>query len=75
MKIRVDLMNMAGMEHGKVYNCWQCLECAYIYDPSKGDPKGGIPPGTPFEDLPDTWRCPECRVMKGKKGLFIERKL
>jgi rubredoxin len=29
-----------------------CLECAYFYDPVKGDPKGNIPPGTPFENFP-----------------------
>jgi len=49
---------------------WVCLECHYIYDPEKGDPKQGIPPGTPFEDLPDTWRCPECKILKVKKGVF-----
>jgi rubredoxin len=59
---------------GKNMNCWQCLECAYVYIPAKGDPKAGFPPGTPFEDLPDTWRCPECKVLKAKKGLFVERK-
>jgi len=47
-----------------------CLECAYIYDPAKGDPKGNIPPGTPFEKIPDTWRCPECKILKVKKGVF-----
>jgi rubredoxin len=49
---------------------WVCLECHYIYDPEKGDPKAGIHPGTPFEDLPDTWRCPECKILKVKKGVF-----
>jgi len=49
---------------------WVCLECHYIYDPVKGDPKNGIPPGTPWENVPDTWRCPECKVLKAKKGLF-----
>ncbi|MFA6362096.1 rubredoxin [Methanoregula sp.] len=49
---------------------WVCLECHYIYDPAKGDKKGGIPPGVPFDDLPDTWRCPECNVLKAKKGVF-----
>ena len=49
---------------------WVCLECHYIYDPEKGDPKAGIPPGTPFEDLPETWRCPECKILKVKKGVF-----
>jgi rubredoxin len=47
-----------------------CLECAYIYDPVKGDPKVGIPPGTPFELLPDTWACPECKIKKAKRGVF-----
>jgi rubredoxin len=49
---------------------WVCLECHYIYDPAKGDPKAGIPPCVPFEDLPDTWRCPECLIYKAKKGVF-----
>ena len=49
---------------------WVCLECHYIYDPKKGDPKAGIPPGTAFEDLPDTWCCPECKILKVKKGVF-----
>ncbi|MGA2162623.1 MAG: rubredoxin [Methanoregula sp.] len=52
------------------FSRWECLECHYIYDPAKGDNKGGIPPGVPFEDLPDTWRCPECGVSKSKKGVF-----
>ena len=43
---------------------WQCLSCGYIYDPEKGDPDGGIKPGTPFEDLPDDWVCPECGADK-----------
>lgn len=41
-----------------------CTVCRYIYDPTKGDPEGGIPPGTPFEKIPDDWICPICRVTK-----------
>jgi len=41
-----------------------CTVCGYIYDPSKGDPKNGQPPGTAFKDLPDDWVCPECGVPK-----------
>ncbi len=37
-----------------------CEVCGYEYDPAKGDPAKGIPPGTPFEDLPDDWECPVC---------------
>ncbi len=43
---------------------WECLACGYIYDPAVGDPDGGIPPGTAFEDLPDDWVCPQCGVGK-----------
>ena len=41
-----------------------CGICLWEYDPEKGDPDNGIPPGTPFEDLPDDWVCPECGVGK-----------
>lgn len=41
-----------------------CNICGYIYDPEKGDPDGGIEPGTAFEDIPDDWVCPVCGVGK-----------
>ncbi len=41
-----------------------CPVCRYVYDPAKGDPAGGIPPGTPFDKIPDNWVCPICRVSK-----------
>lgn len=41
-----------------------CTNCAYVYDPEVGDPDNGVPPGTPFEDLPDGWICPVCYVGK-----------
>ena len=49
---------------------WVCLECHYIYDPAKGDKTQGINTGVPFEDLPNTWYCPTCKVLKVKKGVF-----
>ncbi len=41
-----------------------CNICGYVYDPEKGDPDGGIEPGTAFEDIPDDWVCPVCGVGK-----------
>lgn len=41
-----------------------CTICAYVYDPAEGDPDNGIEPGTPFEDIPGDWLCPECGVGK-----------
>lgn len=43
---------------------YQCDVCGYIYDPENGDPDNGIEPGTPFEELPDSWVCPLCLVGK-----------
>ncbi len=43
---------------------YKCTVCGYIYDPEKGDPDSGIKPGTPFEELPEDWVCPECGVGK-----------
>lgn len=43
---------------------YKCLACGYEYNPEIGDPDNGIAPGTPFEDLPDTWVCPLCGVGK-----------
>ncbi len=43
-----------------------CSVCNYVYDPEKGDPEHGVPAGTPFEELPDDWRCPRCKQPKDK---------
>lgn len=52
---------VAAESGGKKY---RCSVCGYIYDPEVGDPDGGIAPGTAFEDIPDTWKCPLCGVSK-----------
>jgi flavin reductase (DIM6/NTAB) family NADH-FMN oxidoreductase RutF/rubredoxin len=43
---------------------YKCNVCGYIYDPEKGDPDGGIKPGTPFDEIPDSWACPVCGATK-----------
>jgi flavin reductase (DIM6/NTAB) family NADH-FMN oxidoreductase RutF/rubredoxin len=45
-------------------NKYVCPTCGYVYDPAVGDPDGGIPAGTRFEDLPDNWVCPVCGTVK-----------
>ena len=49
---------------------YKCSKCGFTYDPEVGDPKHGIEPGTPFEALPDDWKCPRCRKPKDQ---FIEK--
>jgi rubredoxin len=34
------------------------MECEHIYDEAKGDPDSGIPAGTGWEDIPESWECP-----------------
>ncbi|MHB8657894.1 MAG: rubredoxin [Solirubrobacteraceae bacterium] len=41
-----------------------CESCGFIYDPEEGDLDGGIPAGTRFEDIPETWFCPVCGARK-----------
>ena len=43
---------------------YECELCGYVYDPERGDKKGGIEPGTAFEDLPESWECPICGAKK-----------
>lgn len=38
----------------------ECKICWYVYDPVTGDDVWQIPPGTPFDALPEHWRCPVC---------------
>lgn len=45
---------------------YTCSVCGYVYDPEKGDPDNGVPPGTSFEDIPDSWTCPVCGAEKDK---------
>jgi len=43
---------------------YECTVCGYVYNPELGDSDGNIPPGTPFEKLPDDWMCPICGAPK-----------
>ncbi len=43
---------------------WRCSVCGYVYDPVTGEPDEGIEAGTPFENIPDDWVCPDCGADK-----------
>ncbi|MDM7913109.1 MAG: DJ-1/PfpI family protein [Methanotrichaceae archaeon] len=45
---------------------YKCNKCGYVYDPSVGDPENGIEPGTPFSELPSSWKCPMCGASKSQ---------
>jgi rubredoxin len=43
---------------------YKCIVCGYVYDPATGDPVGQIAKNTPFDTLPEHWRCPGCGADK-----------
>lgn len=43
---------------------YMCVVCGYVYDEAVGSPEEGIAPGTLWEDVPDSWVCPECGASK-----------
>lgn len=43
---------------------WICLVCGFVYYEDDGLPEEGIAPGTAWDDIPDTWECPDCGVRK-----------
>lgn len=43
---------------------YMCVICGFVYDESAGLPAEGIAPGTQWEDIPDSWRCPDCGAGK-----------
>ncbi|MFT6987215.1 MAG: anaerobic nitric oxide reductase flavorubredoxin [Psychromonas sp.] len=41
-----------------------CTVCNWIYEPATGEPDQDVEPGTPWDELPDTFLCPECALGK-----------
>ena len=46
------------------YKTLQCVLCAFVYDEEAGLPEEGIAPGTRWEDVPESWSCPDCSATK-----------
>ena len=46
------------------YKTYMCIICGWVYEEEKGCPEEGLAPGTRWEDIPDTWVCPDCGSSK-----------
>lgn len=46
------------------HRVWQCMLCAFTYNEAKGMPGEGVAAGTRWEDVPETWTCPDCSASK-----------
>ena len=75
MKICRQITSARSVEQGQDRFClWLSgqVACGYIYEPERGEPKNGIPPGTAFKDLPADYMCPVCGAYaKVGKQAFI----
>lgn len=41
-----------------------CIVCGFIYEEATGLPEHGIAAGTRWADIPQSWSCPECGMVK-----------
>lgn len=56
---------------GGPYKRYACVVCGFIYDEELGCPEDGIPPGTLWENVPETWQCPDCGATKDDFELMV----
>lgn len=61
---RQDPRNDNPVSDDTEFKSWLCVVCGWIYDEETGAPDDGIPPGTRWEDVPDSWVCPDCGAGK-----------
>lgn len=55
LKARANLQSM---------NTYMCLICGFVFNEEEGDMDAGIAPGTRWNDVPLSWRCPDCGAGK-----------
>ncbi|WP_290651055.1 rubredoxin [Aquisalimonas sp.] len=46
------------------YKSYMCVVCGWIYEEEDGLPEEGIAAGTRWEDIPESFTCPECGAGK-----------
>ena len=48
----------------RVMKAYMCVICGFIYEEEQGDTRSGIAPNTKWDDVPLSWRCPDCGAGK-----------
>ncbi len=57
-------MSAVPNDGGVPFRTFMCVVCGFIYNEAEGWPQDGIAPGTRWEDVSETWTCPDCGVTK-----------
>lgn len=63
-KIKEPVASDSGLTDEPDDESYICAICGYVYRPEDGDLAIGVPPGTPFSELPEDYRCPICNAGK-----------
>lgn len=64
--VSLETNEVSGASQEASPTTWMCVLCGWVYDEEQGDPSGGVPAGTRWADVPDTWVCPDCGVGKSE---------
>ena len=59
-----EQMSSGEQSHDAGFKVWKCVLCGFSYDEAIGMPVDGIPPGTCWADVPESWLCPDCSASK-----------
>jgi len=52
---------------------YECPDCGYIYDESKGAEHEGYPAGTQWNNIPEDFPCPACFVREKPDFELVEQ--
>ena len=64
LRASLSSMNAVLQSDNVPFRSFMCVVCGFIYNEAEGWPADGIAPGTRWEDIPETWTCPDCGVTK-----------
>jgi rubredoxin len=62
--LRIPDLIAAPDSASAMMKAYMCVICGYVYEEEKGDPNAGLAPGTKWNDVPLSWRCPDCGAGK-----------
>ena len=53
-------------ESSPPFKLHRCGACGFVYNEREGLEEDNLPPGTRWDDVPESWTCPDCGVPKSE---------
>ena len=54
------------MTESSDFRVYRCGACGFSYSEREGLDDDGLAPGTRWQDVPDSWTCPDCGTPKSE---------